>query len=122
MSYQPPRSPLPSPAQPPFNPLWLLAGLGASSIAGVGSLLLAPHFRRVFASFGADLPALTGYLLDYPWAPCLLPLLVPAIWAAAPRPRRDRWACAFGVFAGMGAAALVVVALYLPIFGLAATI
>lgn len=122
MSYQPPRSPLPSPAQPPFNPLWLLAGLGASSIAGVGSLLLAPHFRRVFASFGADLPALTGYLLDYPWAPCLLPLLVLAIWAAAPRPRRDRWACALGVFAGMGAAALVVVALYLPIFGLAATI
>ena len=40
MSYRPPRSPLPSPAQPPFNPIWLPSGLGASSIAGIGSLLL----------------------------------------------------------------------------------
>lgn len=122
MSYQPPKSPLPSPAQPPFNPIWLLLGVGASSIAGIGSLLLAPHFRQVFAAFGAQLPTLTRTLLDYPWAPCLLPALVLAAWVAAPARSRDRWACVFGVIAGLAAGALVVVALYLPIFGLAATI
>ncbi|QQQ03284.1 hypothetical protein [Lysobacter enzymogenes] len=122
MSYQPPKSPTSAPAQSPFNPAWLLAGLVASSIAGVGSLLLVPQFSQVWASFDAELPALTACLQAYPWAPCLLPVAVLAVWAAAPRARRDRWACAFGVFAGMAAIALMLVALYLPIFVLASKV
>lgn len=122
MSYQPPKSPLATPAEPPFNPLWLLVGLGVSSVAGIVSLLLAPSFERTFAAFGASLPRLTRWLLDYPWAPCLLPLAVLAFWATASRQRRDRWACALGVVAGLAAIALVVVALYLPIVVLSSTI
>ncbi|UZW62830.1 hypothetical protein [Lysobacter enzymogenes] len=122
MSLRPPKSPPPGPAAPPFNPLWLLAGLAFPSLAAITALALAPRFEAAYAGLGAELPALTRLVFDYAWAPWLLDVAVLALWLAAPQAQRDRWAGRFGVVAGLAAIALLVVALYLPFFGRAAAL
>jgi type II secretory pathway component PulF len=122
MSYQPPRSNVTSPQSPSFHPLRLAIGLIAPLLVGLVALVVVPQFNAVFVSFGADLPAMTQWLIDYPWALCLTPLPVLALWAAWPGPQRDRTACVFGVVLAMAAVAYLVIALYQPIFRLGATI
>ncbi|MBT2746793.1 MULTISPECIES: hypothetical protein [unclassified Lysobacter] len=122
MSYQPPRSTVTSPQNPAFRPMQLAIGLIAPLLIGLGTLAVVPQFKATFRSFGTDLPWATQILMDYPWMLCLAPLAVLALWAAWPKRRRDNAACLFGVIFAMAAAACVVLALYWPIFQLAASI
>lgn len=118
-----PRPP-PQPPQPPqptahFNPTLLVIGLVLSALGGASPLLLAPRFEPMFAILSMDLPLPTQTLIDYPWMLCPLPVLVLALWLLWPKRRRDLAALLFGGIAGIGAAAVAVIAMYLPIFRLA---
>ncbi|ALN62537.1 putative membrane protein [Lysobacter antibioticus] len=118
----PPSSPQTSPApQSParFNPALPIIGLALSGLGGISPLLLVPRFEPMFAILSMDLPLLTQTLIDYPWVLCPLPLLVLALWMLWPKRRRDLVALLFGGIAGIGAGALAVIAMYLPIFRLA---
>lgn len=119
MPHSPPQ-PSPAPqAQAQFNPALLIIGLALSGLGGISPLLLVPRFESVFAVFGMDLPLLTQTFIDYPWLLCPLPVLVLALWMLWPKRRRDLVALLFGGIAGIGAGALAVIAMYLPIFRLA---
>ncbi|MGJ7902969.1 hypothetical protein [Lysobacter sp. 1R34A] len=96
----------------------LIVGLVLAAFGDVGPLLLVPRFEPMFAIFSMDLPLLTQAFVDYPWALCPLPLLVAALWMLWPRRRRDLAALLFGGIVGIGAGALTVTAIYLPIFRL----
>ncbi|MET4730947.1 type II secretory pathway component PulF [Lysobacter enzymogenes] len=122
MSRRPPKSPQSRPARPLFAPLQLLFGLAASALAALAWGALPPRFRAAYAGLDAELPALTRWVFEHSWLPWLLPVAVMALWLAAPRPYRDRWACRFGTTAALAAIAVLVVALYLPMFGRAAAL
>lgn len=122
MPYTAPRSELPAPPASRSRPLLPAIGLIVSALCGLLPLLVVPAFAQTFSAFGADLPWATALLIARPWLGCALPLLVLALWWLWPRPRRDLAACVFGVVGGLGLLALMAVALYLPIFKLAATV
>lgn len=122
MPYTAPRSELPAPPANRSRPLLLAIGLIVSALCGLLPLLVVPAFAQTFTAFGADLPWATALLIARPWLGCALPLLVLALWWLWPRLRRDLAACVFGVVGGLGMLALMAVALYLPIFKLAATV
>lgn len=116
--------PSPQPSQPRqptahFNPTLLVIGLLLSALGGASPLLLAPRFEPMFAILSMDLPLPTRTLIDHPWVLCPLPVLVLALWLLWPKRRRDLAALLFGGIAGIGAAAVAVIAMYLPIFRLA---
>lgn len=123
MPYTPPQT-TPSPQAPArlnparFNPAWLIVGLVLAALGGFSPLLLVPRFEPMFSIFSMDLPPLTQAFIDYPWLLCPLPLLVAALWMLWPKRRRDLAALLFGGIAGIGAGALTVTAMYLPIFRL----
>lgn len=122
MPYTAPRSRPPALPANRSRPLLLAIGLIVSAFCGLLPLLVVPSFAQTFTAFGADLPWPTTLLIARPWLGCPLPLLVLALWWLWPGPKRDLAACVFGVVGGMVAIALTVVALYLPIFKLAATV
>jgi len=116
--------PSPHPSQPSqptarFNPALLVIGLALSALGGVSPLLLVPRFEPMFAILSMDLPLPTQILIDRPWVLCPLPVLVLALWLLWPKRRRDLAALLFGGIAGIGAGAVAVIAMYLPIFRLA---
>jgi len=122
MSRRPPKSPPSRPAGPRFGSLRLLLGLAAPSLAAIAWQALPPRFAAAYADLDAELPALTRWVFEHSWWPWLLPAAVLALWLAAPPALRDRWAGRFGASAGMALIAVLVVALYLPMFGRAAAL
>lgn len=97
-------------------PALLMAGLAAGVVSCV-----VPQFQGVLAAFGPDLPWFSRSVLDAYLATWLLPLSVLALWHVL-RDTRQRStivmaAGAVSLFVGVP---VVLVALYLPIFKLAA--
>ena len=96
----------------------LLCALLAASIVSV----LVPNFKEAFASYGVGLPLLTRLVFSCHWAIWLLPVaVVAARWRWPAAPRRDFMAGLIGVLGSLALTPLAVVAMYLPIFQLAAT-
>ncbi|MGO1071737.1 hypothetical protein [Lysobacter sp. CA199] len=118
---QTPPTSSPAPAVP-FNPVLPGIGLLIAFACGIAPIWVVPQFEQVFVSFGADLPAATRLMVDYPWVLSALPVPVLAVWALAPKRWRDLLACVAGVVLGMAAVGFTVWAMYLPIFMLGATI
>lgn len=107
----------------------ILIAIGA--LFAVGGVLaaqwLVPRFADVFANFGAELPALTRIFVHgrmFLWS---LPLLVP-IAAALVRSRGEDdtrpgvIALLIGIVLGVLVTVVCLFAMYLPIFGLAASV
>lgn len=97
---------------------WLGVVLGLAPL-GV-ALLLAPHFQGMFQSFGADLPLVTRWVVEWPIA-LAAPSGLMAVWRVLrPRGLRQAWTL-FGI--GLALAVLLSIAtvflFYLPIFQLA---
>jgi len=116
---------MPEPSAPPtapFNPVLPALGVLVSLACGLVPGFVVPQFAATFAAFGADLPGPTRLLLDCPWLLCALPALTVSVWALAPPRRRDLIAGLFGIGAGLAGLAATLVALYLPILQLSATV
>jgi type II secretory pathway component PulF len=108
--------------------IWMLICglLAAIAIAAVVNLVI-PQFDQVFRNFGAELPLLTRLFVAGRYALFGLPVLVLAAWALTPRrtpPGNERGIVALVVGIGLGVILLplCVIAMYLPIFQLAAVV
>ena len=101
----------------------VLLGLGLC-----GSLLTAfivtfvvPSFSQVFKSFGADLPLATSLIMNFYLFIWAFPVFVLVVFYCWPTPsRRPLWAFLIGVVGAFLIIPLTLVALYFPIFALAA--
>ncbi len=84
---------------------------------------LVPQFAVAYAGFGAVLPLATrGLLASYRYG-FVLPILVVAVWAAWPKPAsRAIAALVAGVTGAAILAVATLIALYLPIFRLGASV
>ncbi|HEY0230939.1 MAG TPA: hypothetical protein VGC55_06790 [Dokdonella sp.] len=82
---------------------------------------VVPQFAGVYASFGAELPLATRWLLASYRYGFVLPILVAAVWAGWPKPAsRGIAALAAGTTIAALLAISALIALYLPIYRLGA--
>lgn len=106
--------------------LWMLiAGLVAAFAIAVGVNLVVPQFEDVFRNFGAETPLLTRLFVEDRYVFFGLPLIVLAAFAWTPRrtpPGNERGIVALVIGLGLGVVLLplCLIAMYLPIFRLAA--
>ncbi len=106
--------------------IWMTtAGLFVALAIAVGVNLVVPQFGDVFQNFGAELPLLTRAFVEGRYAFFGLPLLVLAAWALTPRRTpagNERGIVALVLAIGIGVVLLplCLIAMYLPIFRLAA--
>ena len=106
--------------------IWMLvAGLLAAVAIAVAVNLIVPQFEEMLRNFGAETPLLTRLFVDGRYVFFGLPLIVLAGWALTPRrtpPGNERGIVALVL--GIGLALILVplcaIAVYLPIFRLAA--
>ena len=107
--------------------IWMLvAGLLAAVAIAVAVNLSVPQLDEMLRQFGAEKPVLTRLFVEGRYAFFGLPLIVLAGWALTPRrtpPGNERGIVALVL--GIGLAVILlplcVIAVYLPIFRLAAT-
>lgn len=99
--------------------LGVLLGLFPLGVA----LLLAPHFRGMFQTFGAELPLLSRWVMDWPIV-LSAPSALMALWRLfQPRGRRQAWTLfAIGLALAILLSLLTVFLFYLPIFQLASVV
>ena len=113
-----------TPEQPHPLPVWaIVVGTGFAMQILVIAIFVVPQFNDVFRDFGADLPLLTRVLIA-PWVGGLWPLLV-LIDGLRLRMSGRGGLAGYLVRAVLGTAALIMLytlAMYLPIFKLAATV
>lgn len=112
-------------------PLGNLVLLCSGVLAAAGGMLAAwmvvPQFRELFATFGAELPLLTRLFVDSGGTLWGLPLLVPLLSLFVRRrgpedTRPGAVAFGFGLATAFGLPLLCALAMYLPIFKLAAVV
>jgi hypothetical protein len=120
--YKAPDAVLTSPGGgPPSRRAVLMFGLVSTGAVATLLSLLVPQFDRVLTSFGADLPWLTRAVSQLYLAAWLLPVSVATVWFRWPNPKQRA-----GIVRTIGVLSLLVllpvclIALYLPIFELAA--
>ncbi len=111
--------------------LWLSTFLVFVSLANYVRVFFAiPPFRELFEGFGADLPALTGFVLDYgQYSIALFPLgLVPLLvmwWrrlTGSPQAARDfRWVMASFVISLL-VLGVTLFGVYLPVYKMGAVV
>ena len=107
---------------------WMLTtGLLVAIGIAAGVNLIVPRFEDVFQNFGAELPLLTRLFVEARYAFFGLPLIVLAAWAWTPRrtpPGNERGIIALVIGFGLGVILLplCLIAMYLPIFRLAAAV
>ncbi|MBL8261785.1 MAG: hypothetical protein JNM58_05105 [Xanthomonadaceae bacterium] len=105
----------------------LVTGMFCSLVAAIVVNLVVPQFDDVYRNFGAELPWLTRVLLAGRWFLFALPLVVLLTWKLTPdlpgRPnRRGVMALLIGIGLPVVLVPLVVIGLYMPIFGLAGVV
>ena len=101
----------------------LLVGLPMSLLTALVISLSAPQFGNVFASFGSQVPWITGLVLRFHWLAWLLPAGVLAVSFFWPDVGRRRViVLAIGLLSLLVVLPLSLLALYFPIFELAQTI
>ncbi|WP_034640764.1 hypothetical protein [Chitinilyticum aquatile] len=107
---------------------WLLVVIAL--LLAIALQLVVPAFRELFATFGADLPAITELLLNFSPVYFLVPLLllILAIWITQRREhdmafrRMMGWINAGGILLLVVALASSVLALYAPMFSMCSCI
>jgi hypothetical protein len=103
---------------------WMF-GIGLVSALGTAAFLsvLVPKFAQVFVEFGVDVPWAPALRVRVYPAAWLLPAVVLGVWLRwRRREHRGLIACAIGVGGALTLFPILIVALYLPIFHIAATI
>ncbi len=107
---------------------WMLAtGFLAALAIAAGVNLVVPQFNDVLRNFGAEIPLLTRLFVEGRYAFFGLPVLVVAAWALTPRrtpPGNERGIVALvvGIGSGIVVLPLCLIAMYLPIFQMAAVV
>lgn len=108
--------------------IWMLiVGLIATIAIAAGVNLVVPQFEDVLKNFGAEIPLLTRLFVEGRYVFFGLPLIVLVAWALTPRrtpPGNERGIVALVVGIGLGVILLplCLIAMYLPIFQLAAVV
>jgi type II secretory pathway component PulF len=106
---------------PRIEKLLFSFGLVGSAIAALMPFIVVPLFNEMFVEFGTALPLPTDLVVNYYQAACVLPLLVLAAWFFWPwRDMRSVAACTIGLSSLVLATLLLVLAMYLPFYKLAA--
>ena len=101
----------------------LIAGIGLAAMAALIPLLILRYFDGVLLTFGAHLPLLTRVFMHHGYLLWLLPAGVLVAWLAWPhRRQRGGLAVSLGLAALIAMVPLTVIAVYLPIFKLAAAV
>jgi len=105
----------------------LFAGVICSSFAAIVTTIIGlyviPQFSQVFANFGAELPLITRFVISYYWLIWLLPILAFCTWRFWPNNRRRN--VVIGIICIVTPVLVVptiVIAMYLPIYSLEATV
>jgi type II secretory pathway component PulF len=104
---------------------WVLTVIGFCFALFVAMLALwvVPQFDLTLRSFGTDLPSITYWISQAPWLFFLIPVSVLLIAFLLPNRQKSAViACVFGVTSLFWGIAIMVGAMYLPIFMLAAAI
>lgn len=102
---------------------WMLgAGMLCPRIAAGVVNLVMPHFDEVYRNFGAELSALTWFLVKARLSLLASPLLVLLVWALTPDSRRGAVAFATGIIMSVLMFVSCLVGAYLPIFQMAGTV
>jgi type II secretory pathway component PulF len=106
---------------------WLLAGLVggflAATITTIAGVFVFPGFSNVFANYDADLPLMTRVVLHYYLLIWALPFALIGIKRFLPSTRRRNIALGIiGIGSSIAVVPIMVIAMYLPIFRMAATI
>jgi type II secretory pathway component PulF len=96
--------------------------LACSILAALLCSLVVPNFREAFVSYGAELPLLTRIVFAVPHAVWLLPVLVVAAWRSLHGRVGLQVARVVGIGGPLLLGPLILIAIYLPIFRLAATV
>ncbi len=118
--------------RPNISELWIVgSGMVALLLAAIAVNLVVPQFQDIFDGFGAQLPWLTAVFVKHRHAFLLLPLLPPLLWwglarnAGKARGSR-RTAAMIALLVALGLTfvmvPLAIIAMYLPIFGLASAV
>lgn len=98
-------------------------GLLGAFVTAVAATFLVPAFKDIYSELGGTLPLLTSLISSFYGLAWLLPLAPIAAWVAWPNVRRRG---RVGAWMAMAIPLIgfptLVFALYLPMFGLAATI
>ena len=118
--------------RPNIAETWILgSGMGALLVAALVVNLIVPQFEDMFRGFGAELPWLTAVFARHRHLFFLLPLLPPLLWwamarhaGASPQARRKLAVLALLLALGLTfvMVPLTIIAMYLPIFGLAGVV
>jgi len=118
--------------RPNIAETWILgSGMGALLVAALVVNLIVPQFEDIFSGFGAELPWLTAVFVHHRRLFFLLPLLPPLLWWALARqagasPEARRRSAVLALLLALGLTfvmvPLTIIAMYLPIFGLAGAV
>ena len=111
----------------PANTLLLVIGTAVAIVGVIVANVIPAQFEEVFRSFGAELPSLTRLFLyggGFLWVlPLLVPVLSSFVRVRTPDDkRRGIVALVLGVAIGFALPMVCMLAMYLPIFQLAATV
>lgn len=103
--------------------LMLFGALAVSVVAAAVPTLVVPHFAEMLRNFGAELPLLTRLVMDYAGLLWAIPVVTLLIWRLWPdRTQGLVLALGFALAMLLGLVPLLIVALYLPIFNLGASV
>ena len=105
----------------------LASGMLCSLVAAIVVNVVAPQFEEIYVNFGAELPWLTRMLIAGRWLLFALPVVVLLAWKLTPAiPGRPNHRGVVALLIGIGLplvlVPLVVIGLYMPIFGLAGVV
>ena len=101
----------------------LQTGLFLSTLSAIAVSVAAPQFSDVLTAFGEDIPWLSGAVIRGFWLVWLLPALAVLAWFAWPVVRqRNAAALGVGIVSFLVVLPVCLIALYLPIFKLGATV
>jgi type II secretory pathway component PulF len=112
-------------AQPPLPPWAIVLCTVFALQAPIITVFVVPQFKEVFENFGAELPWLTRVVTSSPWIGMLWPAVVALDgWRVRSRAGGGGtlWYVLRWILGSLCVVPFFVVAMYLPIFKLAATI
>ena len=107
---------------------WMLvSALLCSLMTALMINLIVPKFKEVFDNFGAELPLLTRLFVDAGWVLWLLPLVILVAWKsirndATRANRHGKIVLLIAIGVGAVLIPLTLIAMYLPIFQMAAVV
>jgi type II secretory pathway component PulF len=116
----------PGVANPSNGRGWLIAGLICGFVSAIVTTILGvfvlPKFSEVFAQFGATLPLVTKLVINYYLLIWVVPLGLFFAWRWPGSRRRNMVMGMIGIGSSVAVIPTMIIAVYLPIFAMAATV